>query len=93
MSVIPGVPDWVLQAVAGEAVRRYGPTGVTPDAVADFEPAGTGEPQYYYPMKRRRRRRRLLTVTDKADIAFIIGQLGQGQLARAAISSLLSRRV
>jgi len=42
--------------------------------------------------KSRRRRRRLLTCGDKADIAFLHGQLGGGQLGRAAISSLLSRR-
>lgn len=43
--------------------------------------------------RRRRRRRRLLTAQDKADIAFLHGQLGSGQLGRAAISALLSRRV
>lgn len=43
-------------------------------------------------VKRRRRRRRLLTCSDKADIAFLHGQLGGGALGRAAISSLLSRR-
>jgi len=42
--------------------------------------------------RKRRRRRRLLTCGDKADIAFLHGQLGGGQLGRAAISSLLSRR-
>ncbi len=42
--------------------------------------------------KNRRRRRKLLTCGDKADIAFLYGQLGGGQLGRAAISSLLSRR-
>jgi hypothetical protein len=40
----------------------------------------------------RRRRKRLLTCSDKADIAFLHGQLGGGQMGRAAISSLLSRR-
>jgi len=40
----------------------------------------------------RRRRRKLLTCGDKADIAFLHGNLGGGQLGRAAISSLLSRR-
>jgi len=40
----------------------------------------------------RRRRRKLLTCSDKADIAFLYGQLGGGQLGKAAISSLLSRR-
>ncbi len=42
--------------------------------------------------KQRRRRRKLLTCGDKADIAFLYGQLGGGQLGRAAITSLLSRR-
>lgn len=41
---------------------------------------------------RRRRRRKLLTCGDKADIAFLYGQLGGGQLGRSAISALLSRR-
>lgn len=45
------------------------------------------------PYRKRRRRRRLLTAQDKADIAFLHGQLGSGQLGRAAISALLSRRV
>lgn len=40
---------------------------------------------------KRRRRRRLLTCQDKADIAFIVGTLGKGQLASTAISSLLCR--
>ena len=40
----------------------------------------------------RRRRRRLLTCSDKADIAYLVGQLGQGQLGKAAISALLSKR-
>jgi hypothetical protein len=40
----------------------------------------------------RRRRRKLLTCGDKADIAFLYGQLGGGQLGRSAISALLSRR-
>ncbi len=42
--------------------------------------------------KTRRRRRKLLTCGDKADIAFLHGQLGGGQLGRAAISALLARR-
>lgn len=41
--------------------------------------------------RRRRRRRRLLTAADKADIAFLVGQLGTGQAGKAAISSLLAR--
>lgn len=42
---------------------------------------------------RRRRRRRLLTASDKADIAFITGTLGKGEIGRSAIAALLSRRV
>lgn len=42
--------------------------------------------------KRRSRRKRLLTCQDKADIAFLTGNLGKGQLASSAISSVLSRR-
>jgi len=41
---------------------------------------------------RRRRRRKLLTCGDKADIAFLHGNLGGGALGKAAISSVLSRR-
>ncbi len=52
------------------------------DIVIDAQP---GKP-------RRRRRRKLLTCGDKADIAFLYGQLGGGQLGRSAISALLSRR-
>ncbi len=40
----------------------------------------------------RRRRRKLLTCGDKADIAFLHGNLGGGQLGRSAISAVLSRR-
>ncbi len=61
--------------------------------------SGTGEPQFdsqngnvYCPPRKRRRRRKLLTCGDKADIAFLHGQLGSGQLGRSAISALLSRR-
>lgn len=42
--------------------------------------------------QRRRRRKRLLTCSDKSDIAFLRGQLGGGELGRAAITALLSRR-
>jgi len=41
---------------------------------------------------RRRRRRRLLTTQDKADIAFIIGTMGKGQMATSAIAQLFARR-
>ncbi len=39
----------------------------------------------------KKRRKRLLTCTDKADIAFVVGTLGKGQLAQTAIASLLAR--
>lgn len=42
-------------------------------------------------VKTRRRRKRMLTCSDKVDIAFVTGTLGKGQIASAAISSLLSR--
>ena len=42
---------------------------------------------------RRRRRRKLLTASDKADIAFITGTLGKGELGRTAFAALLSRRM
>lgn len=48
--------------------------------------------QWVWKPWKQRRRRRLLTASDKADVAFLIGQLGQGQMGRAAISALLSRR-
>lgn len=48
-------------------------------------PMGNGQ-------RRRRRRRKLLTCGDKADIAFLHGNLGGGQLGRSAISAVLSRR-
>lgn len=41
----------------------------------------------------RRRRRRLLTASDKSDLGYLVGVLGSGQLGKAAITSLLSRRV
>jgi len=42
-------------------------------------------------LKRRKRRKRLLTCGDKSDLAFLVGQLGKGQLAQSAITSLLSK--
>ncbi len=38
----------------------------------------------------RRRRKRMLTCSDKADIAFLKGQLGTGALGQSAISALLA---
>ncbi len=41
-------------------------------------------------VKRRRRRKRLLTCSDKADIAFLIGNLGKGDLGKSAVTAILS---
>jgi len=41
--------------------------------------------------KNRRRRKKMLTCSDKADIAFIIGQLGKGAGAQSAISAMLAK--
>lgn len=42
-------------------------------------------------VKTRRRRKRLLTCGDKADISFLTGTLGKGEMAKAAISAVLAR--
>jgi hypothetical protein len=65
---------------------EYFTPGSTPQITGSNGFAGSGYG------RKRRRRRKLLTCSDKADIAFLHGQLGGGQLGRAAISSLLSRR-
>ncbi len=41
--------------------------------------------------KTRKRRKRLLTCSDKADIAFLTGTLGKGQLGQAAVTAVLTR--
>lgn len=72
--------------------------GVLANAIKGYVQGGTfpeGSPIDIVPTvgpKRRRRRRKLLTCSDKSDIAYLVGQLGTGQLGRSAISSLLSRR-
>ncbi len=43
------------------------------------------------PVKTRRRRKRMLTCSDKADLAFLIGQLGKGAAGTSAVSALLSK--
>ncbi len=48
----------------------------------------TGE---IYCKKTRKRRKRLLSCSDKADIAFVVGTLGKGSLAQTAIASLIAR--
>lgn len=57
-------------------------------SVGDWKRAPDGS---WIPVKRRRRRKRMLTCSDKSDIAFLRGQLGGGELGRAAITALLSR--
>lgn len=71
---------------AGGAVSTA--TGMSSKGVKAVEGGAT---QYYG--RRRRRRRRLLTASDKADIAYLTGVLGKGQLGQAAVTALLSRRV
>jgi len=61
--------------------------GFPPGTKMEVDPA-TGEIKI---IKRRRRRRRLLTCADKADIAFVTGTLGKGQMGQAAVTTLLSR--
>ncbi len=39
----------------------------------------------------RKRRKRMLSCSDKADIAFLKGQLGGGELGKAVITSLIAR--
>lgn len=60
--------------------------------IVEYRDPVTGQ-AVYREKGRRRRRRRLLTASDKADIAFLRGNLGGGELGRAAISAVLSRRV
>ena len=86
---------WVAGGLAGaaSAIATAGITSTATNLVAS-QPTREqlGAPPYGYSRRKRRRRRRLLTCSDKADIAYLIGQLGQGQLGKAAISALLSRR-
>lgn len=73
---------------------------------SDFEGRGNGDPncppkdKYWkvdsctgqlVPVTRRRRRKRLLSCSDKADLAFLVGTLGKGSIASTAISSLLAK--
>lgn len=84
-STAQGTVNGAISRVNGSA----GPSGPVNGVRLEIDPK-TGRIRK---VRARRRRRRLLTATDKADIAFIVGQLGSGQLGRAAISALLSRRV
>lgn len=72
-----------LSGVTSTATKAIGETFPTGSRISIEETVGG---------RRRRRRRALLTQSDKADIAFLIGQLGTGQLGRSAITALLSRR-
>lgn len=44
-----------------------------------------------YCKKNRKRRKKMLTCGDRADIAFVVGQLGKGAAGQAAVSALLTR--
>lgn len=89
-----GLPQWIIDALVQATRDRYLGSGST--ATIGEIPEGSDidvvSDRQMYGGRRRRRRRRLLTCSDKADIAFLHGQLGGGQLGRAAISALLSRR-
>ncbi len=71
-----------------EIVPSMDAQGRCPPGSAIARDACTGE---IYCKKTRKRRKRLLTCGDKADIAFVIGTLGKGQIAQTAIASLLAR--
>jgi len=66
--------------------------GAKIDIVSERDYEWDPKVQDYVAKPRRRRRRALLTQSDKGDIAFLVGTLGKGQLASAAISALLSKR-
>jgi len=83
-------PDWQGPSLPDTSVGTNGlPGGIESDMQI---------PKGYYIndkgelKKRRYRRRKLLTCGDKADIAFIVGQVGTGAMGKAAVSALLSRR-
>lgn len=105
---MPGyIPPWMTREL-GNAAGAYGADlvrriagdgqstatqggGLQIPVGSDIDIVGEAEMAALRP-RRRRRRRRLLTCSDKADIAFLHGQLGGGALGKAAISSILSRR-
>jgi len=90
-----GAPVAGASSTAHETVGGNGRLGgngalsVGDNAVLEIDPK-TGRLRK---VRRRRRRRRLLTATDKADIAYLVGVLGTGQLGKAAVTAILSRRV
>ncbi len=100
-----GTADWLGGAIATLAqvgvdyvVDRFGNRQAGGGPRSDLIPVYPPPDEVIYdqngvPMrpKRRRRRKRLLTCSDKADIAFIQGTLGGGQMGRAAVSALLNR--
>lgn len=79
------------QAEFGQMIPEGRDVDIVSGKDVELVPDGKGG-MHYREKRRRRRRRRLLTTSDKADIAFIVGQLGTGQIGRAAISAMLSRR-
>jgi len=86
MSMVPfiggGMPAWLasaLRMLVGTPVRAVG-TGAVAGTVASTFLGAPGIPGVdLFPdgKSRRRRRRRALTASDRADIAFIAGMLGQ----------------
>ena len=90
---IGSVGTTIATGVGTALVNRYlgggGTSTATPFVSAEPTRAQLGAD--VQPKRRRRRRRRMLTCSDRADIAFLHGQLGGGSLGKAAISSLLSR--
>lgn len=93
---LPGLPSAgsILKTVGGAVIRQVFSTATAGanNIVGSTFPEGANIEIVPGLKKNRRRRRKLLTCGDKADIAFLYGQLGGGALGRSAISSLLSRR-
>ncbi len=94
-----------LEIAAGLIDTGSGPFG-TPGPPIQIVPGGSGNGTSFnsearfkidpctgqmVEIKKRRRRKRLLTCGDKADIGFVIGQMGKGQLASSTVSSMLAR--
>ncbi len=81
-----GAPDFIDEPLGG--APSLNGNGVCPPGFQVAADACTGE---IFCKKTKKRRKRLLTCGDKADIAFVIGTLGKGQIAQTAIASLLAR--
>ncbi len=96
---LPGLPSvgTMVGTAAGYLIRNLATSSsstasaLLPGEIGPRLPPGYVDPTCP-PPKRRRRRRRMLTCSDKADIAFLHGQLGSGNLGRSAISSLIASR-